>query len=185
MPTPEQPTGGVRLAALVPADAQEMLEVLRRNRAFLAPFEPVRPAADFTLAGQQASLQALGEARTAGTTYAFGIRAPAGELIGRVTLAQVFRGSFQNCYLGYWVAEDHNGRGYGTRAVELAVGYAFEELGLHRVQANVMTKNPRSARVLQKAGFRKEGLALRYLQIAGRWEDHDMYALTAEDRTTG
>ncbi|MDQ3916664.1 MAG: GNAT family N-acetyltransferase [Actinomycetota bacterium] len=160
-----------------------MLAALLRNRDFLAPFEPVRPASDFTLAGQEMSLRALEEARAAGTTYAFAIRtAPAGELIGRITLSQVFRWNFQNCYLGYWVAAEHNGRGYGTRAVELAVGHAFDELGLHRVQANVMTKNPRSARVLEKAGFRKEGRALRYLQIAGRWEDHDMYAVTREDR---
>lgn len=160
-----------------------MLAALLRNRAFLEPFEPVRPQTEFTLAGQKAVLRALEEARAADTTYAFAIRTvPAGELIGRITLSQVFRRSFQNCYLGYWVAEEHNGRGHGTRAVELAVGHAFDDLGLHRVQANVMTKNPRSARVLEKAGFRKEGLALRYLQIAGRWEDHDMYALTSEDR---
>lgn len=164
------------------ADAQEMLAALVSNRAFLEPFEPLRHESDFTLAGQQASLRAVEEARAAGTMYAFAIRTvPGGELIGRMTLSQVFRRSFQNCYLGYWVAEEHNGRGHATRAVRLAVAYAFDDLGLHRVQANVMTKNPRSARVLENAGFRKEGLALRYLQIAGRWEDHDMYALTAEE----
>ncbi len=163
-----------------------MLAALLRNRAFLEPFEPLRPESDFTLAGQHASLRALEGARVAGTTYAFAIRpADTGEIAGRITLSQVFRRSFQNCYLGYWVAEEHNGRGYATQAVELAVGHAFGELGLHRVQANVMTKNPRSARVLEKAGFRREGLALRYLQIAGRWEDHDMFAITAEERASG
>lgn len=80
------------------------------------------------------------------------------------------------------MAEEHNGRGYATQAVGSAVDYAFDELGLHRVQANVMTSNPRSARVLEKAGFRREGLALHYLKIAGRWEDHDLYAITQEDR---
>jgi ribosomal-protein-alanine N-acetyltransferase len=158
-----------------------MLDALVRNRSFLEPFEPARPESDFTLAGQVASLRAVEEARAAGTTYAFGIRAPGGELAGRITLSQVFRRNFRNCYLGYWVAESHNGRGYATSAVLQAVGYAFEVLGLHRVQANVMTKNPRSARVLEKAGFRREGLALRYLEIAGRWEDHDMFAITAEE----
>jgi ribosomal-protein-alanine N-acetyltransferase len=163
-----------------------MLAALLRNRAFLEPFEPLRPDSDFTLEGQRASLRALEAERAAGTTYGFAIRpAPAGEIIGRVTLSQVFRRSFQSCYLGYWVAEEHNGRGHATRGVELAVAHAFGELSLHRIQANVMTKNPRSARVLVKAGFRKEGLALRYLQIAGRWEDHDMYAVTVEDRASG
>lgn len=159
-----------------------MLAALERNREFLHPYEPIRPASDFTLSGQIASLEDLASQAEAGSAYAFGIRARGGELVGRITISQVFRKAFQNCYLGYWVAEEHNGRGYATQAVTQAVDYAFAKLGLHRVQANVMTKNPRSARVLEKAGFRREGIALRYLQIAGRWEDHDMFAITTEDR---
>lgn len=166
------------------ADAEEVVAALLRNRAFLAPWEPVRREADFTLEGQTESLRRLEEGRAAGTTYAFGIRlGPGGELAGGITLSQVFRKNFQSCYLGYWVGEQHNGRGVATRAVRLAVGRAFDELGLHRVQANVMPKNPRSARVLEKAGFRLEGRAVRYLRIAGAWEDHDMYAITAEEHT--
>ena len=161
-----------------------MLGLLVRNREFLARYDPVRPENDFTLEGQRAAMADLTAGRAAGTTYAFGIRAT-GALVGRVTLSQVFRKAFQNCYLGYFVGEEHNGRGYATTAVGLAVRFAFEDLGLHRVQANVMTTNPRSARVLEKAGFRKEGRALRYLQIAGRWEDHDLYALTVEDHLRG
>lgn len=151
-----------------------------RNRRFLAPYEPSRPAADFTRAGVEAGIREMVAARSAGTAYPFCIRS-GGTLVGRLTLSQVFRKAFQSCYLGYFVGEEHNGRGYATRAVELAVRHAFDELGLHRVQANVMTSNARSARVLEKAGFRKEGVALRYLRIAGRWEDHDMYAITVED----
>lgn len=179
MPTPEP----VFLTPLGIGDAEEMLAALSRNRAFLKPFEPARRDSDFTLEGQRDILQRLEEGRAVGTTYAFAIRTKAGgEIAGSLTLSQVFRKNFQSCYLGYWVGEEHNGRGYATRGVELAVDYAFGELGLHRVQANVMTKNPRSARVLEKAGFRKEGRALRYLRIAGRWEDHDMFAVTVEDR---
>jgi ribosomal-protein-alanine N-acetyltransferase len=157
-----------------------MLELLVRNRAFLAGYEPVRPKSDYTLEGQRAAIAELALARTADTAYAFCIRA-GGRIVGRLTLSQVFRRAFRNCYLGYWVGEEHNGRGYATAAVRLAVRHAFDVLDLHRVQANVMTRNPRSARVLEKAGFRHEGMAVRYLQIAGRWEDHDLYAITAED----
>ena len=153
-----------------------------RNRGFLEPFEPLRPAADFTLPGVKAMIARRAEEKAAGTTYEFAIKV-SGAIVGGLTLSQVFRKAFQSCYLGYWVAEEHNGRGYGTAAVRAAVDYAFGGLGLHRVQANVMTKNPRSARVLEKAGFRREGLALHYLQIAGRWEDHYLYAITQEDRT--
>ena len=141
---------------------------------------PVQPESDFTIEGTLATIRDFDAASRAGTAYAFCIRA-GGALVGRLTLGQVFRKAFCSCYLGYWVAEEHNGRGYATEAVRLGVRHAFEELGLHRVQANVMTSNPRSARVLEKAGFRKEGHALRYLQIAGRWEDHDIYAITVED----
>lgn len=155
-----------------------------RNRAFLEPYEPARPESDFTIQGVRAAIAELGAARDAGAAYPFCIRAE-GRIVGRITLSQVFRRAFLNCYLGYFVGEEHNGRGYATGAVRLAVRYAFDELGLHRVQANVMTTNPRSARVLEKAGFREEGRALRYLQIAGRWEDHDLYAITVEDVAPG
>lgn len=141
----------------------------------------MHPDSDFTLGGVRRSIAELDAARALGAAYAFCIRA-GGRIVGRLTLSQVFRKAFQNCYLGYFVGEEHNGRGYATEAVRLAVDYAFDDLALHRVQANVMTKNPRSARVLEKAGFRREGTALNYLQIAGRWEDHDLFAITTEDR---
>ncbi|HEX2295080.1 MAG TPA: GNAT family protein [Actinomycetota bacterium] len=168
------------MAPLVAGDAEELLQLLLRNRRFLAPYEPARTDAEFTVAGVEGAIREMAAARAAGTAYPFCIRA-GGELVGRITLSQVFRKAFQSCYLGYFVGEEHNGRGYATEAVRLAVRQAFDAVGLHRVQANVMTSNPRSARVLEKAGFRREGLALRYLQIAGRWEDHHMYAITVED----
>lgn len=177
----KRPTPDVSLTPLVVADAEEMVEALVRNRDFLRPFEPLRPESDFTLEGQRAALAELERGRALDAVYAFAVRA-GDALVGRVTLSQVFRKAFSNCYLGYWVGQEHNGRGYATAAVRLAADHALGPLGLHRVQANVMTKNPRSARVLEKNGFRREGLALNYLQIAGRWEDHHMYALTVEDR---
>lgn len=169
------------LAPLGPGDAEKLLAVLVHNRAFLEPFEPMRPESDFTPEGARAVLTRLAAEREAGTTYPFAITL-GDEIVGQLTLSQVFRKAFQSCYLGYWVAEEHNGRGYATAAVRAAVDHAFGDLRLHRVQANVMTRNPRSARVLEKAGFRREGLALRYLRIAGRWEDHYLYAITQEDR---
>jgi [ribosomal protein S5]-alanine N-acetyltransferase len=91
------------------------------------------------------------------------------------------RGPWQNATLGYWVDEHAGGRGHATRAVRLALRYAFEEVGLHRVQPAIIPRNIRSLRVAEKVGFRREGRALRYLKINGTWEDHEIYALTAED----
>ena len=107
------------------------------------------------------------------------------ELVGRIQLSGISRGPFENAYLGYFVSERHNGRGYATEAVRQAVDAAFGELGLHRVQAAVIPRNVASIRVLEKAGFREEGFALRYLQIAGVWEDHKLYAVTAEEWADG
>jgi len=102
-------------------------------------------------------------------------------IIGRVALANVVRGPWQNATLGYWIAQDALGRGHATRAVRLALRFAFEHAGLHRVQPAIMPRNARSRRVVEKVGFRREGCAVRYLKIAGVWEDHVIYAMTRED----
>src|SRR5207342_3877462 len=119
------------------------------------------------------------EGARADRRYAFGIFAPA--LVGRVALNEVVRGVFGNAYLGYFVDEAVNGRGYATEAVRLAVRFAFAEASLHRVQAAVVPRNTASVRVLEKAGFREEGYAERYLCINGVWEDHRIFAITSED----
>jgi ribosomal-protein-alanine N-acetyltransferase len=103
------------------------------------------------------------------------------ELVGRVQLSGISSAPFENAHLGYFVSERHNGRGYATQAVREAVEAAFRELALHRAQAAVIPRNAASIRVLEKAGFHEEGLALRYLEIAGLWEDHKLYAITAEE----
>jgi ribosomal-protein-alanine N-acetyltransferase len=173
----------VYLRRLEVADAEALLEVLVRDRAFLDLWEPTRPEGFYTLETHRRRL----ELRRGAEDFAdFGIFLAAGdELVGRIQLSGISRGPFENAYLGYFVSERHNGRGYATAAVRQAVDAAFGELGLHRVQAAVIPRNTASIRVLEKAGFRAEGLALRYLQIAGVWEDHKLYAVTAEEWPVG
>jgi ribosomal-protein-alanine N-acetyltransferase len=159
-----------------------LLELLVRNREFLDPWEPVRPDTFFTLETQKRGLARFREAEDFAD---FGIFLTEGdELVGRVQLSGISPPPFANAYLGYFVSECHNGRGYATDGVRLAVDAALGELALHRVQAAVIPRNLASIRVLEKAGFRKEGLALRYLQVAGVWEDHLLYAVTAEEWPT-
>jgi ribosomal-protein-alanine N-acetyltransferase len=98
-----------------------------------------------------------------------------GRLIGKATLTGVVRGPFRSADLGYWVSEDSNGRGHGTQAVAAVVRMAFEELGLHRLQAGTLLHNERSQRVLIKNGFTRIGVAPEYLRIAGRWQDHVLF----------
>jgi ribosomal-protein-alanine N-acetyltransferase len=102
-------------------------------------------------------------------------------VIGRIALGGVLLGAFHNAYLGYWIDADHQGRGLTTEAVLAATAFAFTTVRLHRVQAAVMPNNAPSLRVLEKAGYRREGFAERYLCIAGKWEDHVLFAMTAEE----
>ena len=170
----------VELRALRPEDAAGLQAFREANREFLRPWEPTRDESFYTLEAALAAIEVQQADGEAGRGYAFGIF-DAGGLVGYVNLNAVVRGVFQNAYLGYAVAEQANGRGYATDAVCAAVRIAFEELGLHRVQAAVMPRNAGSIRVLEKAGFRREGLAEGYLQINGTWEDHVLFAVTRDE----
>jgi ribosomal-protein-alanine N-acetyltransferase len=174
---------GIALRRLVADDAAALLELRLRNREFFAPFEPVRDPSFFTLPGQALALADEAGRWERGDAYGFGIteRDDDAVLLGWVILSNVVRGAWQNATIGYAVDEAANGRGVATEAVGLAVGFAFEYADLHRVQAAVLPRNVRSTRVLAKNGFRREGRSRYYLQIAGVWADHDIYAITRED----
>jgi ribosomal-protein-alanine N-acetyltransferase len=105
-----------------------------------------------------------------------------GGLCGVINLSELVRGSFQSAYLGYYALTPHAGKGYMTAGLELVIARAFGELGLHRLEANIQPQNERSIALVHRAGFRLEGLSARYLRIAGRWRDHERWAITVEDR---
>ena len=106
---------------------------------------------------------------------------PRGELAGVYTLSQIVYGSFRNAYLGYYAFVPHAGTGSMRAAMPSVLRFAFDELGLHRLQANVQPDNARSVALLRATGWREEGYARRYLKIGGRWRDHLMFAILAED----
>jgi [ribosomal protein S5]-alanine N-acetyltransferase len=99
-------------------------------------------------------------------------------VIGSATLSNIVRGLFHAAYLGYVIAGTHEGRGLMFEALEALVGYAFDELNLHRIMANYQPGNARSQAVLERLGFVTEGLAPKYLFIDGAWRDHILTALT-------
>ena len=104
-----------------------------------------------------------------------------GRFRGEMNLSSVQRGPFQSCYVGYWIDEDVAGMGYTPEALVVAARFAFEQLALHRVQVSIVPRNAASLRVVEKLGLRSEGLAERYLEINGVWEDHCRFAITAEE----
>lgn len=162
---------------LVPADlslAAQVVDYYKRNRDFLAAFEPARSEDFFSLEYQQAVLQkemADHEARVAFRFYIVPGSQPS-KIIGAIGLNNVVWGAFCSAFLGYKLDKDFVNKGYMSMAVELLTNYAFEELGLHRIEANVMPKNKASLRVLEKNQFVNEGLSKYYLKINGLWEDH-------------
>ena len=103
------------------------------------------------------------------------------QLCGVINLNEIVRGSFLSAYLGYYALAPHQGKGVMSAGLELVMDHAFGELGLHRLEANIQPNNRRSIALVQRAGFRLEGLSLRYLRIAGRWRDHERWAILAED----
>lgn len=177
----------VLLRPPAPLDVAPLVAFARRNRAHLDPWNPaVTPETDLTsvtgasrvVANQRASFR---EGRS--YTFLIMLQQPVGKprIIGRVALGNVVRGAFCNAYLGYFVDGALQGQGLAGEAIGLALGFAFERVALHRVQAAIMPRNARSLRVVEKLGFRREGYAERYLQIAGTWEDHALFAITAEE----
>lgn len=105
--------------------------------------------------------------------------------VGQLTVGGITWGSQRGCHMGYWVDKRVAGRGVMPTAVALATDHAFTQLGLHRVEINIRPENMPSRRVVEKLGFREEGVRQRYLHIAGDWRDHLCFALTAEEVPAG
>jgi ribosomal-protein-alanine N-acetyltransferase len=157
---------------LTAADAGELAALLVENRAFLAPFEPDRGERFYTVEGQ---LERLGQE----DKHVFVIL-DGEQIAGTLSLSNVVRGPLQSANLGYWVAAKANGRGLATEAVGEVIPVAFDELGLHRLEAATLVDNHASRRVLEKNGFEEIGTARGYLHIGGEWRDHMLFQLLAD-----
>jgi [ribosomal protein S5]-alanine N-acetyltransferase len=103
------------------------------------------------------------------------------KIVGAINLSQIFRKAFQNAYLGYSLGVNFTGKGYMSETVELILQHAFENLQLHRIEANVQPHNLASIKVLQRCGFTKEGFSRKYLKIDDVWCDHERWAIILED----
>jgi ribosomal-protein-alanine N-acetyltransferase len=162
-------------------DVPALAELLRVSRDFLAPWEPVRGDDYFTTDGQSVVISDALAQHQRGSSLPHVILDETGQVAGRITLNGIVRGPFQSCSVGYWVSVTATGRGLATAAVRDIVSVAFDELGLHRVQAETLLHNVRSQQVLRRNGFRRIGMAPAYLNIAGRWQDHILYQVTRPD----
>ncbi len=162
---------------LIPADillAEKVTDYYQRNRLFLENFEPERSDEFFSLEYQKRILkkQMTEFKEKVSANFYLTPRSYSKEIIGSIGLSSIAYGSFCSAYLGYKLDKDFINRGFMTMAVEMIVEYAFKELKLHRIEANVMPKNKASLKVLEKCKFINEGMSKYYLNIHGSWEDH-------------
>jgi ribosomal-protein-alanine N-acetyltransferase len=164
------------------ADYLQWSKLRHESRAFLSPWEPIWATDELTRGAFRRRLKRYARETRHDSAYAFFVfRSEDNALLGGCTLSNVRRGVTQCCALGYWVGERFARQGYMNRAVRALIPFIFRTLGLHRIEAACLPANGPSQHLLEKAGFRREGVALRYLQINGDWQDHVLFALLAEE----
>ncbi|MEU6720151.1 GNAT family N-acetyltransferase [Nonomuraea sp. NPDC046802] len=172
---------GVVLRPAVEHDAEPIQRACIRNRDHLRRWEPRRPDEYFTVHGQAERLKSLLAQQAEGRAMAW-VLADGDEVVGRMTLNDIVRGPFLNAHLGYWIDAGYAGRGLTTRGVLEVCRLADQELGLHRIQAGTLLDNVASQSVLAKTGFEPFGVAPRYLEIDGRWQDHRLFQRILNER---
>lgn len=160
-------------------DIPAILHYYRVNRAYLEPFEPQRPDSFYTRDFWKNVLAS--RATDFHTGYAVKLlillQNQPDQVIGTINLNTIVRGALHGATLGYSLSAQHQGNGYMTEAGQRLIAYAFDDLNLHRLMANYMPHNHRSANVLKRLGFQIEGIARDYLFINGQWQDHVMTSL--------
>lgn len=174
----------VVLRPLVVADFGEWQEVRRRNVDWLTRWEPRRLPGQPDVVEDRDAFAARCNARQRerqlGHGFGFGVFVD-GRFRGEMNLSSVQRGPFQSAYVGYWIDGAVAGNGYTPESLVVLARFVFEDVRLHRFQVAIIPRNQASQRVVAKLGLREEGVALRYLEINGVWEDHVRYAMTVED----
>lgn len=173
-----------RLLLTIPgaAVAEACVRFQIENRDHLAPWGPAATARAIDPMAVGAALDRDVRGYRDGTRYAFCVferdAGADGPLIGYLNFTEVVRGVFQACYMGYALAAGAQGKGYMTEAARAGIDFMFGQVGLHRIMANYMLANARSAAVLARLGFTIEGTARNYLYLAGAWQDHILTSLT-------
>jgi ribosomal-protein-alanine N-acetyltransferase len=172
--------GGVYLRPPRLADYRAWAELRRTSRGFLERWEPTWPEGDLGRPAFRARLGAYARELEIGEAWPFFVfRKSDDALIGAVRLFHVRRGVAQTGTIGYWVGQNHARQGHMSDAVAAVVRFAFDGLGLHRLEAACMPENTASASLLLKSGFSEEGYARAYLKINGEWRDHRLFGLVS------
>ncbi|WP_040166805.1 GNAT family N-acetyltransferase [Microbacterium gorillae] len=175
--------GDVSLRLVKVKDARTLQHELLSNRAWLRPWEATVPGGSISF-DMRLGIRRLLQQYRDGSGVPFVVESD-GEVCGQLNIWGIARGSLNSATIGYWVAERFAGRGITPTAVALATDIAFTQLRLHRMEICIRPENGPSLRVVEKLGFRYEGLRRHYIHIDGDWRDHYSFALTTEDVPQG
>ncbi|MGD2025629.1 MAG: GNAT family protein [Methyloceanibacter sp.] len=175
-------TDRVLLRAPQMSDYSAWAELRAASQDFLVPWEPLWAPDELSRASFRRRIRHYMRDMREDVGYAlFVYDTRSTSLVGGITLCNVRRGVTQSCTLGYWVGAAHARQGFMTAAVRAVVPFVFDSLELHRLEAACLPENTASMRLLERVGFKREGLARRYLRINGDWRDHVLYALLETD----
>ena len=175
--------GPVELRLIRTKDARALQHELITNRRWLQPWEATLPGLQ-TGIDMRVSIRRLLQQYRDGSGYPF-VMEYDGQIVGQLNVWGVMRGSLCSATIGYWVSERFAGHGITPAAVAMATDLAFTDLGLHRIEICLRPENAPSLRVVQKLGFRYEGLRRRFIHIDGDWRDHLAFSLVREDVPEG
>lgn len=163
--------------------SKEVLDYYVRNKEFLEEWEPAREVEFYTRKYQEKQLDMDSKSVKSGEAFKLWIfKKGENKTIGYFAFNNIVRGIFLSCFLGYKLDGDEIRKGYMSEALKKGIDIAFRELGLHRIEANIMPKNKASLALAQKLNFYNEGLARKYLKIDGQWEDHIHMVLLNEEK---
>jgi len=183
MPIPTLTSGSVGIRPIRLRDARLVERELVEGRSWMREWEATSPRGSVGF-DTRGSIRALQQNARNGQGLPFIIEVD-GELAGQLNVTSISYGSLSSATIGYWIAERFAGRGATPTAVALATDHCFQALGLHRMEICIRPENAKSLRVVEKLGFRYEGLKRRYIHINGDWRDHFCFALVAEEVPRG
>lgn len=183
MAIPTLTDGAVTIRGIRVRDARKLERELMENRAWLSKWEATSPRSVMGF-DVRSSIRGLIANARAGNGVPFVVEY-GGEIAGQLNVSSMMWGSVSSASIGYWVAERFAGKSVTPTAVALATDYCFYQLGLHRMEICIRPENEPSLRVVEKLGFRYEGLRRRYIHIDGDWRDHFCFALVAEELRVG
>jgi len=169
------------------SDARIWREIRVRNASWLRPWEPSNPETPLhrsSIGPYVAMVRTMRREARQGQALPW-VVTYGGQFAGQLTVGSIIWGSARSGQIGYWIDESFAGRGITPTALAMAVDHCFHVVGLHRLEASIRPENAASRRVVEKLGFREEGVRVRQLHINGAWRDHICYAITAEEFPTG